>query len=449
VITLTKNLMKRTLPPSAWERFRSSTWRFVRPVTVDYCPVMLPWFPAARATSGAGALHRLASSFHWRGQWSPVTALCVGVGAVRWPFQFAVDAARAFSRYAEGVERAHGLSRWQQLKGLVRLGVGSNVPPLYFYRFRLFDPANASRGAEYIHADEMDVLYPTLAVDLPSDQPLRHKEAFYEHATRHGLPVVPPVATFADGEVLEWHDGPRGELPRVDLVLKPVDMACGRGFERWEWDETAGRWCRQGQALDNAEFMARCRLASRGHRHILQRRITNHRGLAALAGHGLSTIRVVTFRRPEGETGVLMACLRMPTGLLQVDNFEAGGIAAPIDLQTGVMGRAVAKDPRRGPFAAHPDSGARIEGVAVPLFRESIDTTLHAHRCFPWVPFVGWDVVVTDAGPLLLEANPNWCVELAQIVMGRPLGDSAYPEIFLAHLASRSGHSTPVTTSQA
>jgi hypothetical protein len=136
----------------------------------------------------------------------------------------------------------------------------------------------------------------------------------------------------------------------------------------------------------------------------------------------------------------------MPTGRLEVDNFEAGGIAAPIALHSGVMGKAVAKDPRRGAFPIHPDSGAQIEGVEVPLFKESIDATLAAHNHFPWVPFVGWDVVVTDGGPLLLEANPNWCVELAQIVMGSPLGESAYPDIFLAHLACRSGDVAPVTT---
>jgi hypothetical protein len=289
----------------------------------------------------------------------------------------------------------------------------------------------------------MNVLYPTLAVDLPSDLPLRHKELFFEHATRHGLPVVPLVAVFADGDLLEWHDGPRGELPRTELVLKPVDLACGRGFERWAWDETVSQWRRQEQALDEAAFLARCREVSTGHRHILQRRITNHRAMAGLAGNGLSTIRVVTFRRPSGETGVLLACLRMPTGLLQCDNFEAGGIAAPIDLQTGLMGKAVSKDPRRGAFAVHPDSGAPIEGAVVPLFRESVDATFSAHECFPWIPFVGWDVVVTDGGPLLLEANPDWCVELAQIVMGRPLGETAYPEVFLAHVAARKGGASP------
>ena len=40
----------------------------------------------------------------------------------------------------------------------------------------------------------------------------------------------------------------------------------------------------------------------------------------------------------------------MPTGGKSVDNFDAGGVAAPVDAVTGVMGAAVAKDPTRGRF---------------------------------------------------------------------------------------------------
>ncbi len=444
MIHFTKQVVKRMLPAPVWERFRSRAWRYVRPVTVDYCPVMLPWFPAARGTGDVATLHKLATEFHWRGRWSAVTAACVGIGTLRWPFQFAFDALRAFRHYSGGVADRYQVSRWSQLKGLVRLGVGANVPALYYYRFRLFDPANAARAPLYIHAEEMNVLYPTLSVELPSDVPLRHKEEFFENARRHRLPTAQAIATFASGGVLEWYVGSKGELPASDLVLKPVDMACGRGFQRWAHHASSRTWRRGDVELDAPGFLDYCCRQAESHRHILQSRLANHRGLAPLSGNGLSTIRVVTYRRPGGETGVLMACLRMPTGALQVDNFEAGGIAAPIDLQTGVMGPAVAKDPRKGAFQVHPDSGAPIEGVAVPFFRESIDATLSAHSCFPWMPFVGWDVVVTDEGPLLLEANPDWCVELAQIVMGRPLGETPYPEIFLEHTAAQKlGRSTP------
>jgi len=436
MIGLIKSGIKRALPPSVWESFRARSWRYVRPLTVDYCPIMLPWFAGARRDDGIGRLHRLATSFHWRDTWSATTAAAVSIAALRWPFMLLWDSVSAFRRYGSGVRARHGVGRTRQALDIVRLGVGSNVPALYYYRFRLFDPANARRASAYLHAEEMNVLYPTLSVELPSDVPVRHKEAFYEAGRKAGLPVVPAIATFADGRALEWYASAR-QLPPVDLVLKPVDMACGRGFQRWAYDNGGQTWQRGDQRLTAEELLAYCGRASIEHRHILQARLTNHRALADLSGDGLSTIRVVTFRRPSGESGTLLACLRMPTGALLVDNFEAGGIAAPIDLATGTLGAAVAKDPRRGTFTRHPDSGAPIEGYRVPYFGEALHAALTAHAAFPWLPFVGWDVVITDDGPLLLEGNPDWCVELAQIVTNTPLGETLYPEIYLEHLAAQ------------
>lgn len=436
---LLKTAIKRVLPTPVWQKFRSRWWRHLRPLTVDYCPVMLPCFASARGQDDISQLHRLAMAFHWKNAWSPLTSLCVAVAAAWWPFQFAGAAVANWRRHHAGISRLHGVSGWRQGVGILAQGISANVPPASYYRFRLFDADNGRRAVSYVHPDEMSVLHPTLAVDLPSDAALRDKESFFEHGRSFGLPVVPAIATFAEGRVRKWYAGATEDLPERDLVLKPVDQACGRGFQLWQFDARQKAWRRGSRCLPLDDFLAYCRDASRYQTHILQARVSNHPALAGLAGQGLSTIRIVTFRRTSGKAGVLLACLRMPTGPSPVDNFEAGGLAASIDLSTGRLGRAVAKDPLRGEFVAHPDSGAPIEGVTVPQVPEAIDVTLRAHACFPWQPFVGWDVVVTPSGPWLLEANPDWCVELAQIATRRPLGDTLYPEIYLEHLSARQG----------
>ncbi len=439
MIQLVKHVVKRALPAGHWERFRARWWRYLRPLTVDYCPVMLPWFTSARSGSPAARLHRLATSFHWENRWSPVTALALGVATVRWPFRFAYESTRAVLEYGSDVAGKYGVSRSRQAAQILRHGLRDNIPALYYYRFRLFDPANAGGAAAFLHPEEMSVLHPTLALGHPADDPLRDKELFFAHGLDHGLPVVPAVAIFGNGALKQWYASPSEVLPEADLVLKPVDNGGGNGFQLWTFDAGSKTWRRGGDALDASQFLEHCARCSALHRHVLQRRLRNHPELSGLSGKGLSTLRIVTYRRVDGTAGTIVECLRMPTGQSVIDNFDAGGITAPITSSSGTLGAAVAKDPRPGPFSRHPDSNAPIEGNVVPHYAAARALALRAHACFPWVPFVGWDVVVTPDGPVLLEANPDFGVEHSQISMGRPLGETVYPEVYFEYLAAVRG----------
>ena len=91
----------------------------------------------------------------------------------------------------------------------------------------------------------------------------------------------------------------------------------------------------------------------------------------------------------------------------RADNFALGGLAAPVDLATGILGAAVAKS-GRGVIVQHPDTGARIEGLKLPLWNEAKQVAIEAHREFLSMPSVGWDVVLGPGGAWLLEGNPVW-----------------------------------------
>ncbi len=450
MIHLSKQLLKRLLSQSQWETFRTRWWRYVRPLTVNYCPVMLPWFYSARRDDAAARLHRLAMSFHWQNERSLLTSLCVLVAFLRWPFRFTWDAGRCAARYAPGVARLYHVTIPAQLKAIAWLGGRYNLPPLCYYQHRMFEPGNAARAHGYLHKDEMSMIYPALALGADSDLPLRLKHRFHELGMRNGLPVVEAIAWFADGTPQAWYAGAPGDIPATDLVLKPVDQAGGLGFQLWVYDAATARWNRDGISLDAGQLLAHCAESSRLHAHILQRRLANHAALRPLSGQALSTIRIVTYHRPNGTGGVLLAGLRIAGPNRHNDNMETGGVVAPIDLASGTLGSAVDKYPVRLPLSHHPETGAPIAGRQVPYFPEAMQASLAAHACFPWIPFVGWDVVIAENGPLLLEANPDWGIEIAQIILDGPLTGTLYPDVYFEHLARRlvpiERHGDPATS---
>lgn len=89
------------------------------------------------------------------------------------------------------------------------------------------------------------------------------------------------------------------------------------------------------------------------------------------------------------------------------DNFARGGVMALVDIETGELGPAHSGhgSDEEAWYDRHPDTGARIEGVRVAGWRSMKDRLLELCRQMSYVPYVGWDVVVTDDGFVVLEGN--------------------------------------------
>jgi hypothetical protein len=60
---------------------------------------------------------------------------------------------------------------------------------------------------------------------------------------------------------------------------------------------------------------------------------------------------------------------------------------------------------RREWHSAHPETGSQIEGVTIPGLAAALEGVLAAARCFPEATCVGWDLLITDGGFSILEAN--------------------------------------------
>ena len=122
-------------------------------------------------------------------------------------------------------------------------------------------------------------------------------------------------------------------------------------------------------------------------------------------GNGsVNTLRVITVLDSLGEVHILKACLRVGVGNEIVDNFSAGGIAYPIDLEYGrIEGPGSNKKMER--FYVHPGSELYMVGLEVPYWEKILELVEKAAKQLRQIRFVGWDVAIAKDGPVLIECN--------------------------------------------
>lgn len=142
--------------------------------------------------------------------------------------------------------------------------------------------------------------------------------------------------------------------------------------------------------------------------------VKQHESLMALSPSGLNTVRVFS-QLNGGDVEFLGARLRVSVNSA-VDNMGAGNIAAPLDIETGVVnGAGIYSDITKKEETIHPVTGKPILGFQVPYWDEILGMIKQAALLHPENKSIGWDVAVTDRGPELIEGNHNWCRLLWQL----------------------------------
>lgn len=145
-------------------------------------------------------------------------------------------------------------------------------------------------------------------------------------------------------------------------------------------------------------------------RNLVSDFITQCPELAALYPRTTNTVRLLTMWDPSvDEPFVAAGLMRIGNAAsYPVDNVMAGALAAAIDLASGTLSKAVSiprKNEPTGWFSAHPESGTQIEGMAIPHWDRILATMLDVCRHLPYLPYVGWDIIVTADGFKLVEGN--------------------------------------------
>ncbi|WP_193311591.1 sugar-transfer associated ATP-grasp domain-containing protein [Agriterribacter humi] len=141
--------------------------------------------------------------------------------------------------------------------------------------------------------------------------------------------------------------------------------------------------------------------------NLLETYVLQNNVLMNLSPSALNTVRLVT-QLYKGEVIIIAARLRISINS-KVDNVSAGNIIVPVDKDSGkVVGPGIYADITKPDEYIHPVTGVHFIGFEIPFWSECLRLVTQAALRIPENRSVGWDVAITNTGPLLIEGNHNW-----------------------------------------
>lgn len=185
------------------------------------------------------------------------------------------------------------------------------------------------------------------------------------------------------------------------IFAKCPDGMFGRGIEVIDIDEIK----------DVDEFYQ----LGKKNKLLLEEVLTQHQELAEFNSTSVNSLRVVTLICADGTVRVMAGVLRIGRKGKIADNFHHKGIAALIDVETGIVS-TVGVDREWNRYVQHPDSKKTIVGFKIPKWEQITETVCKAAMLHPEVRYVGWDVTIKENGQIvLIEGNPGADPDVTQI----------------------------------
>lgn len=152
--------------------------------------------------------------------------------------------------------------------------------------------------------------------------------------------------------------------------------------------------------------------------------IHQHEYADKLFSRATNTIRLITLKDPDThEFKIFFAVQRIGTEkTVPIDNGSVGGLVSKIDLETGVLSEARSLQSLEV-WENHPNSGSPIKGTKIPGWDQMKTDMLALANHFPYMQFIAWDILLTQEGICIIEANTSSGVNIIQLWGGQRNGE--------------------------
>lgn len=154
--------------------------------------------------------------------------------------------------------------------------------------------------------------------------------------------------------------------------------------------------------------------------YLIQERVVQHKEMSRIYPGSLNTIRLVTIKnKKNGSINVFPSNLRIGAHGSFVDNGSQGGIGVGVHLESGKLFEyGLQKPPYGTKTKKHPDTGVVFADFTIPYFNEAKQQALFLHSKLDGISSIGWDIAITENGPLFIEGNDNWELQAIQRTHG-------------------------------
>ncbi|MFC5512377.1 sugar-transfer associated ATP-grasp domain-containing protein [Massilia jejuensis] len=316
---------------------------------------------------------------------------------------------------------------WGPLYARTNLGLGAKL-------FSLYSLADVPKHtwSDYLDNEPLKKRYAAIA-SKEGCELADNKIKFFEHCSRHAIPTANIVALITRapaGDSTIPHVLAAADLARVlapgEYFVKPASGSHGKGAFSLSVTTSSVHWSggHSGSFDDLRHYCEEALAYTRA--LIVQPKLSNHHVIKGITqSKGLSTIRVVTIRH-RGRIDVIAGAVRIVVGESDVDNFShgaSGNLVAAVDIGTGEMITSIGSKSKTWPamqdVAVHPGSGAPILGVMLPCWPEVLALVTKAHESIEGLHTVGWDVAILEDGPVIVEANWRYDIDILQVAYKR------------------------------
>lgn len=138
-------------------------------------------------------------------------------------------------------------------------------------------------------------------------------------------------------------------------------------------------------------------------KYCIEEAIIQHPKMSLLFPGSVNSLRITTLLAND-TVNVLYALIRIGGGDSYVDNISSGGMYSSVD-ENGVITADAFCDFSIEYFEFHPITKTRFKGFEIPFFKEAIALVKEAALRVKEIRYIGWDVAITEDGPVLIEGN--------------------------------------------